>query len=325
MGRGISMLSRITKKRGFTLVEVLVAFVIFGIMAAMVTLIVQSTMKVKQQNLENAEMIEAQKRVYYQQNQPASDKDYEGSDGKIKLGFEGGSDLEINYDSADINDASDNFELNYYIGEKGNEAWKDKNNLKDDREGDEDDIGAMKGLDAGVYGSSETEYVIIGLEPRAGYENTYLVYAMPVAKTDADEDFKAYRQIYINFGIDIETYGYVGNMGENTTYSEAVVTRGGSGSILRIAGDSYNKSIYNLGDTTAACWVKLKNPLDQKYIDDVTLLFGTSGSGTMNRYTAKSNTSKNNVNYVKFYPFVDSKGVKKSNVFAAVELKPADK
>ncbi len=52
-------------KHGFTIVEVLVAFVIFAIMASMVSAILSTTMRAKQQNIELEEDIQGQQVAYY--------------------------------------------------------------------------------------------------------------------------------------------------------------------------------------------------------------------------------------------------------------------
>ena len=46
------MLKKLRSRRGFTIVEVMVAFVIFAIMAGMVGTILSTTMRAKQENID---------------------------------------------------------------------------------------------------------------------------------------------------------------------------------------------------------------------------------------------------------------------------------
>ena len=57
------MLKKLRSRRGFTIVEVMVAFVIFAIMAGMVGTILSTTMRAKQENIDVEEEIAAQKQV----------------------------------------------------------------------------------------------------------------------------------------------------------------------------------------------------------------------------------------------------------------------
>lgn len=70
------MLKKLRSRRGFTIVEVMVAFVIFAIMAGMVGTILSTTMRAKQENIDVEEEIAAQKQAYYQKQQPMSKDDY---------------------------------------------------------------------------------------------------------------------------------------------------------------------------------------------------------------------------------------------------------
>ena len=51
------MLKKLRSRRGFTIVEVMVAFVIFAIMAGMVGTILSTTMRAKQENIDVEEEI----------------------------------------------------------------------------------------------------------------------------------------------------------------------------------------------------------------------------------------------------------------------------
>ena len=59
------MLKKFLSRRGFTIVEVLVAFVIFSIMAAMIAMILNTTVRTKQENIVLEDEIANQKEKYY--------------------------------------------------------------------------------------------------------------------------------------------------------------------------------------------------------------------------------------------------------------------
>ena len=59
------MLKKFLSRRGFTIVEVLVAFVIFSIMAAMIAMILNTTVRTKQENIVLEDEISSQKEKYY--------------------------------------------------------------------------------------------------------------------------------------------------------------------------------------------------------------------------------------------------------------------
>ena len=81
-------MKRIISKHGFTIVEVMVAFVIFAIMAAMVSMILAQVNNARRQNADIQDEIEVQKSVYYLKDQ---DKKYDAKDkeGELSFNFEG--------------------------------------------------------------------------------------------------------------------------------------------------------------------------------------------------------------------------------------------
>ena len=58
IAKGENNMKKLLKKRGFTIVEVLVAFVIFAIMAGMVSMILAQVNVARQQNTDTAEEIQ---------------------------------------------------------------------------------------------------------------------------------------------------------------------------------------------------------------------------------------------------------------------------
>ena len=90
-GRDI-MLKKLKSRRGFTIVEVMVAFVIFAIMAGMVTMILNQAIMQKRHNKEVDAQLQQQEAKYYLNTQ---DYKYNTADGKIQLNFTGGTAVDI--------------------------------------------------------------------------------------------------------------------------------------------------------------------------------------------------------------------------------------
>lgn len=328
------MLRRIRKKGGFTLVEVLVAFVIFAIMAAMVSVIVQSTMRAKQENIKNDALIEEQKTAYYQKEQPASADDYKakvaaGNSYKGNLSLAFGSDtITIPYVSADPTSTSDSFELEYYIGENGNDVWKttQTSNNKNGKNGD-----LLSALNCGIYGSAGVESVTIGIAERDASKNQYYVFLKVKSQNGRDENLKPFSQMRIKFPVDIASIGYINANGmddggvHNKNDAKAQLAVMGDSSTLRVSGDGKGKSIFNLDDDKILCYVTLASPLSSDQLSDMTKMFGTSGKGKADSFddtvTIRSLTGSRDISVYKttFEQFISSKDETYINVFAATE------
>lgn len=334
------MLRRLGKRKGFTLIEVLVAFVIFAIMAGMVGTILQTTMRVKQENTDNEENIELQKQEYYQKHMPASKDTYKSlsSDanahqGNVDLNFytpSGSSkDLSVKYVAAEVNSEAEVFELEYYVGQEGNEAWKD-NDDDDDIDDDGGSGSVLRGLDAGIYGSAGIETVTVAVEPRNSEPNRYYVYVNVAAGDNAQDELANFSQIRIKFPYTILKYGYVNSIGtdnnDGTKYNCAAdLAISGDLQTIRISGNGMDgdlgKSIFNLSSQKAVCWIELSSPLSSEQLSDVTKIFGDSGENSVYKDTASSVTTGHTLNRVKFnhYKSAQNEGKEYVNVFAAEE------
>lgn len=110
------MLKRFYSKRsGFTLVEIVIAFAIFAIMASMVCQILDLSVKARQYNNEYQRALDTQEHLLTLIEK--DEADYLETTGYINLNFKDGTTVELPYDrhSADVNAEADGEGLNYYI------------------------------------------------------------------------------------------------------------------------------------------------------------------------------------------------------------------
>ncbi len=313
------MLKKLSKKRGFTIVEVLVAFVVFAIMAAMVSSILQTTMKVKQENLANAAAIEAQKQAYYQQAQPISKDNYTAlktaganysDDLDLKLG---GTDYPIGFVAADPTGSKENFELEYYIGQSGNEPWIGST---EDSDGNGNGSDVFGDLNYKIYGSKGIGSITISMLPRTDGANRYNVFIGLTDNNTVDSAQKPFQTLRITFPYEIVNYGCVYyNNGADDAYTGVVeITKSADGKTMRLSGDGSSQSIFNLsGSQRSPFWVELASPLTTEQLQDMTKIFGDSGKTTVTKdnsattaYSSADNYDATSVLYrTTFYQYVD--------------------
>lgn len=178
-----------TNRAGFTLVEIMVAFVIFAIMAGMVSSILAATAHVKQENTEISREILDQQTAYYlsgnlDQSYSSSETNYD-----LTLGFDQGvGSVVIKYNIADPNDPTgDNlFTLEYMVGNV------DYSELQNAAAGEETENEASTGsvtsrLDTRLYGSTKMSSEIVVLQKDLTYldGHRYFIAVKPSAPYDA--------------------------------------------------------------------------------------------------------------------------------------------
>lgn len=319
------MLKKLRTKSGFTIVEVMVAFVIFAIMAGMVSVILNSTMQAKQNNTQLEEDIDAQKQAYYLKTQGIDNEAYNKAiadgnySGVVSLGFEkqnGSSsssvaDVDINYVAVDPHvpasgEAADSVELEYYVAKGGNDKWMSEQNNSTAQVNENGEI--MGNLNASIYGSNGIGSVTIGIEPRLHNGDTiYLVYMSASQKSDYFAVNKPFAQLRVKFPSKIVSYGCINNTGNgdiidsaaNTSRSYVDVNVPGDKSTIRVSGNGDTKTLFNLTSegNAAAFWVKLETPLTDEEISDPTKIFGNSGT------TDVTTGYNGDINLVTFYPY----------------------
>lgn len=272
------MFKKYLSRRGFTIVEVLVAFVIFSIMAAMIAMILNTTMRTRQNNIDLEEEIAEQKAKYYLNTQKT---DYTSKDGTIQLNFENAGTVNIDYSVGNPNaDTDDNkIELDYYIGNVNYNAV-DKPPSKG-----EDGVGSvMERLDSRIYGTSGIEDIYIKVKDLGAVEggHQYEFDVLPVSSSLNGSQYEFHAQFKMLFPCSIVDYGYIHHIskqpidkseGYNYNFSLATPTS----SVLCIGSKmSKDTSIFSDTDTDyKKLWVTLSSEID---ITDLNKIFGTSGT-----------------------------------------------
>lgn len=201
------MMKKILSRRGFTIVEVMVAFVIFSIMAAMVATILNTTMKSKQQNIVIEDEIAEQKSKYYLNTQDMEYKD-KTTDGTIDLDFSatGGGKVSIDYSTGNPNKPEDDnqMELDYYIGHLNYKPSSSKD--------DSGKTGSVTDrLDSRIYGTSGIDEIDVKVKElgniKGGY--TYIFEVLPMSSTLVGSQYEYHAQFKMKFPSTIVDYGYV--------------------------------------------------------------------------------------------------------------------
>ena len=341
------MLKKLSSRRGFTIVEVMVAFVIFAIMAGMVGTILSTTMRAKQENIDVEEEIAAQKQAYYQKQQPMSKDDYTSKSadasnytGTVSLDFQKASgsagNVSVQYVAADPTGTDDSLELEYYIGQYGNDSWKAaKTDPEKVKQGEDSVLG---GLNCGIYGSNGIMTVKIGIDSREVNGKTrYYVCLYPEDSGYMNNEMDTFAQLRIKFPSEITSWGYInqnngheGVAGGGDLSGDSLKARidiPSDKTTIRVVGDGQGSSIFQLTTGKPVCWIELASPLTDEQLNDMTKLFGTSGKATTSTETVTSLTTKNQVKVTTFQRYTmddkDSNGnaIVKTyiNVFAATE------
>ncbi len=204
------MLKWLKSKRGFTLVEVMVAFVIFAIMAAMVATILATINKTKQNNLATEREIEAQRNAYYLS---AQDTEYDSGTDSLTFNFEGEDPISINYDVEDANPTGyEGLKLQYPVGNVNYDSLE--NPVEETEDDEKGGAGVTDRLDSRIYGDVNIDYVGVNLEKDTTYTGPgYRFLVHSTAKSvlygnTTTNEYCWYSQYRIVFPSPILDYGY---------------------------------------------------------------------------------------------------------------------
>lgn len=202
-------MKRILSKRGFTIVEVIVAFVIFAIMAGMVSMILAQVNVARQQNTDIQEEIEAQKSVYYLKDQEKK-YDSKNKDGELSFDFGGAASFNIDYSIGDPNAETDEnlLALDYFVGNVNYDSAKTTN--KDNKDENGNNVGSVTTrLDSRVYGSNGITSITAKITKDSSYTGTgYRYFIKSMASYNGLDDQKWFAQYRFIFPSVILDYGY---------------------------------------------------------------------------------------------------------------------
>lgn len=294
------MFKKILSRRGFTIVEVLVAFVIFSIMAAMIAMILNTTMRTRQGNIDLENEIAEQKEKYYLNTQKT---DYTAKDGTIQLNFtDGAGNVSVDYSVGNPNAATDdnNIELDYYIGNVNYNAVDDSG-----KKGNKTSGSVLERLDSRVYGSNGiTEIDIkasdLGAVDSGGHRYEFDIKILGVSLVGTQNEYIA--QFKMLFPCDILDYGYIRNNGSdpipksdgyNSYYYKFDMCT--PNSKVLCVGSRRDASVSLFSDIEEKkLWVTLSSEID---VNDLNKIFGTSKT---------DQTSTKDGNYFVFTPYIET-------------------
>lgn len=201
-------MKKLINKRGFTIIEVLVAFVIFAIMAAMVSVIIAGTNQAKRENIElEDEMMKQQEKYYLNTQEMKYDSAKKAGDLSFSFNGKDSSTMNVNvgYNIADPNASTDDNQiaLEYFVADG---VYQDSN--KPNKENSTPGSVTSK-LDTRVYGSNGIDRVTLKLTKDEGYTGTgYRYFIKSMATYSGLDQVKWFAQYRIIFPSKILDYGY---------------------------------------------------------------------------------------------------------------------
>ena len=203
-------MKKLIRKDGFTIVEVMVAFVIFSIMAAIVCSIVNQAMLAKQDNIELEGEIENQAVTYYGKT---IDRTYDSADSdSLSFNFDKVSPLSISCSIGDPNasDADNQIAIEYFVGDVNYGAMYGKGSQSNPSKGDNDSGSvADRFQKTAIYGSNGITNIQMNIQRDTSYTGKgYRYFVASKAIGDKDEQYDMFKQYRLVFPGKLLSYGY---------------------------------------------------------------------------------------------------------------------
>ena len=220
------MIKRLFSKRsGFTLVEIIVAFAVFAIMAAMIVQILDLVSWQRRSNTEYANGLDEQEQYLVTHDKKPYNKDDTSKDKELALNF-GDENFKFNYQMYGANDSGDPNGLSYYVSKEGERAQDIGGDDGGDDEGNDNNnnTGAQTDrMDARITGTKGFDYIGIkrvvplGQDEDGNYRYALEVCANGVGMFADDVPYANYRLIFPAEIVE----GYYLNVGNNTDLKAA--------------------------------------------------------------------------------------------------------
>lgn len=253
----------ISKRSGFTLVEIVVAFAVFAIMAAMLVSLTGLAVRQRQAN-NNLSRELSNQQAYLAEHERETTYNAADNGGKFEFDFGDGLNASLDYSVVRASDdATSEGGIRYFV------ADANVNNKPvpggDDGDGDGGSLVLAEKVDSRLYGSSNFEYIRVQnvnkvTDPSVlsdlGVPSDSSMYTLDVYAVDNDaairkEDTRLARNYKMRFESDILDCGYVGSSSNYISYQNATfgsdgkVSGGGSNQfeILPCSGDTVRVSI----------------------------------------------------------------------------------
>ena len=207
-----------SKRSGFTLVEIIVAFAIFAIMAAMLVSMTGLAVKQRQSNLDFSRELSEQQAYLASHDRETT---YNSSDTtKFEFEFDGGLNASLGYSVVHAtDDETSEGGISYFVAH----ANPKPGNIKNEGDGGDEDGGTSLALaekvDSRIYGSKDFEYIQISdinevsdadIAAAGNSMFTLDVYANDNETAVANKDSRLARNYKLRFDSKVIDCGYVG-------------------------------------------------------------------------------------------------------------------
>lgn len=213
------MIKRIFSKRsGFTLVEILVAFAIFTVMMAMIMQVLQLSVAARRQNTEmTKERAEQEEQLILGKNYEY-DKDADET-GKVGLNFGEDSKYEINYQIKGTDEDNPAEGLNYFIGDVDYNASAPEG----DKKKKESETGSQASrYDTRITGTADLGDITVSVSNNGGGKYTFTLKANSAGVVS---EMRKYSQIRLYFFDDTKIYSDVSEYVDGYIYNPDVAVK----------------------------------------------------------------------------------------------------
>lgn len=292
-----------SKKSGFTLVEIVVAFAVFAIFAAMIMQILHLTINKKNENREYEQELANQQQALAAKTKTTT---YDGNpDGQIKIKFSDTSlpEMQINYETVNANGEKNTAGINYFVGDVNYSASGGTSTSGGDTSGG--DPGVIGGgsqasrYDTRITGTKGISYIQI-IDVTKNSDTSYTI-KVCADGTGVQEDNKPYEQYTLYF----DTFKII-ELQPITTNGYSVRQSGNRGVRIGVQNALSGTTVDTSKLLKASNVVEFTIILDKAPTQEITInSFGTNDDGTT-KSDGKYTSFKGNENIYGAYDPTDT-------------------